>query len=168
MFLTFVTSYGPVLLARELAASGTIGRLARWMLVAVVAAVLPYCALVALFAEPLLEGLYGSAYGAYEDVAQLFALYYVLLAVSTVLVAVLSALRMTRDVFLGHAAGAVVSVAVGWLLLRELGAAGGVVGMIASWLVATAVFVWALRRAPESTEIALEARPSAVRAADGA
>ena len=85
----------------------------------------------------------------YADVVQLFALYYVLLAFSTVAIAALSARRLTRDVFVGQAAGAALSLAVGWILLRELGPEGGVVGMLLSWVLAMVFFVRALRAAPD-------------------
>jgi O-antigen/teichoic acid export membrane protein len=92
--------------------------------------------------------VYGSEYGQYAEVVQLFALYYVVLAFSTVAIAALSARGMTRDVFVGQAAGAALSLAIGWLLLRELGTAGGVVGMLLSWALAMALFLRALRAAP--------------------
>lgn len=144
-FLTFVTSYLPVLFARELAASGTLAGKVRRSLATILPVVVPYCLLVSVFAEPVLERVYGAEYGQYADVVQLFAFYYVLLAFSTVTVAALSARHLTRDVFRGQAAAAMLSLAVGWALLRELGPAGGVVGMILSWAVAMAVFVRALR-----------------------
>jgi O-antigen/teichoic acid export membrane protein len=145
VFLSFVTSYLPVVLAQDLQSTGTIYAATRRRLRAILPFVVGYCVLVAVFAAPLLGLVYGSSYEEYADVVRLFALYYVLLAFSTVAIAALSARETTRDVFLGQAAGAVVSVAIGWLLLRELGPAGGVAGMIVSWAVAMAFFVRALR-----------------------
>lgn len=149
VFLTFVTSYLPIVFARELESSGAIGVKTRRSLAAIVPVVLVYCLLMALLAEPVLELVYGAEYGRYADVVQLFALYYVVLAFSTVAVAVLSAKCLTRDVFVGQAAGAVLSLGVGWLLLQEMGPAGGVAGMLASWAVAMAFFLRALRAAPD-------------------
>jgi O-antigen/teichoic acid export membrane protein len=150
VFLTFVTSYLPIVLAKELESTGTIAARTRASLVAILPVVVPYCVLVAVFARPLLEFVYGSEYGRYADVARLFALYYVLLAFSTVAIAALSAKGLTRAVFVGQAAAAAVSLAIGWLLLRELGAAGGVTGMIVSWVVAMALFLRALRESRTS------------------
>ncbi|MGH3111404.1 MAG: hypothetical protein ACRDQT_10850 [Gaiellaceae bacterium] len=147
VFLTFVTSYLPIVLARELQATGSIAGKTRRSLVAILPVVVPYCVVMALFATPVLEFVYGPEYGRYADVVQLFALYYVLLAFSTVAIAALSARELTRDVFVGQAAGAALSVAIGWLLLRELGPAGGVIGMLSSWVLAMIVFVRALRAA---------------------
>ena len=149
VFLTFVTSYLPIVLARELEAIGSVRRKVRRSLLAILPVVVPYCLLMGLFAEPALGLVYGSEYEQYADVVQFFALYYVLLAFSTVAIAALSARRMTRDVFVGQAAGAALSLAVGWILLRELGPEGGVVGMLLSWVLAMAFFVRALRAAPE-------------------
>jgi O-antigen/teichoic acid export membrane protein len=149
VFLTFVTSYLPIVFARELESSGTIGRETRRSLAMILPVVVPYCLVMGLFAEPVLEFVYGSEYGQYSDVVQLFALYYVLLTLSTVAIAALSAKGMTRDVFVGQAAGAGLSLGFGWLLLREAGPAGGVLGMLLSWTLATALFLRALRAAPE-------------------
>jgi O-antigen/teichoic acid export membrane protein len=144
VFLTFFTSYLPIVFARELDSSGTIGVKTRRSLAVILPVVLPYCLVMAVFAKPVLEFVYGRHYGRYADVVQLFALYYVLLALSTVAVAVLSAKSMTRDVFIGQAGAATVSLAIGWLLLQESGAAGGVIGILVSWVVAMSLFLRAL------------------------
>ena len=104
---------------------------------------------MAIFAEPVLTWVYGPDYGQYVSVVRLFALYYAVLALSTVAIAGLSAKGQTRDVFVGQAAGAVLSLAFGWLLLRKLGPEGGVAGMLISWTVAMALFVRAFRAPPE-------------------
>lgn len=149
VFLTFVTAYLPIVLAREHESSGAVRRKARRSLAVILPVVVPYCLVMALFAQPVLEFVYGAEYAQYVDVVQLFAAYYVLLALSTVAIAALSAMGMTRAVFVGQAAGALLSLAVGWLLLLELGPPGGVVGMLASWALAMALFLRALRSAPE-------------------
>lgn len=164
VFLTFVTSYLPIVLARELESTGTIAAKTRRSLVAIVPAVLAYCVVMALLAEPVLELVYGEEYGTYANVVRLFALYYVVLALSTVAIAALSARGQTRDVFVGQAAGAVLSLAIGWLLLAELGPAGGVTGMLLSWAVAMALFLRAFRSAPHALgalEGATRSRPHA-------
>jgi PST family polysaccharide transporter len=145
VFLTFVTSYLPIVYARELEASGTIRAKTRRAFSVILPVVLPYCVLIAIFAKPLLDAIYGHDYDRYADVVQLFALYYVLLAFSTVAIAALSARAMTRDVFVGQGCGAALSLAIGWLLLRDHGAVGGVTGMLLSWALAMVVFVRALR-----------------------
>jgi O-antigen/teichoic acid export membrane protein len=148
VFLTFVTSYLPIVLAREHGSSGSATLVARRSLVVIVPGVLAYCAATAVFAEPLLELVYGAEYGQYVDVVRLFALYYAVLALSTVAVAVLSATNRTREVFVGQTAGAVLSLAFGWLLLREMGPEGAVIGMLLSWSVAMMFFLRALRGSP--------------------
>ncbi len=150
VFLTFVTSYLPIVLARELESAGTIAAKTRRSLVAVVPAVLVYCIVMALLAEPALELVYGEEYGTYAGVVQLFALYYAVLSLSTVAIAALSARGQTRDVFVGQAAGAALSLAIGWLLLAELGPEGAVTGMLLSWAVAMALFLRAFRSAPHA------------------
>lgn len=152
-FLAFFTSYLPVVFARELQHSGTVVRKTTWSLVAIFAVVIPYCLLAGLFAKPLLEFVYGPEYGRYSKVVELFALFYVVLGFSTVAVAVLSARGLTRDVFLGQLGGATLSLALGWLLLEEFGPAGGVVGMLASWICTMALFLRALRSPAASTAL---------------
>ena len=149
VFLTFVTSYLPTVLARERSATGSTAETTRRTLLATLLLVVPYCLLMAVFATPVLELVYGTEYGQYASVVRLFALYYVLLVFSTVAVAVLSAREMTREIFAGQAAGAALSLAIGWILLRELGPTGAVAGMLASWTLAMALFLRALRAAPE-------------------
>lgn len=149
VLLTFVTSYLPIVLARERAATGSTAGTTRRALMTTLPLVVPYCLLVALFATPVLELVYGSDYGQYASVVRLFALYYVLLVFSTIAVASLSAREMTREIFTGQAAGAGLSLAIGWLLLRAYGPEGAVVGMLASWALAMALFLRALRAAPE-------------------
>ncbi len=97
--------------------------------------------MVAVLAGPALELVYGAAYRQYATLVQLFAVYYVALAFSTVAVAVLAARGFTRQIFVGHAAGAAVSLASGWLLLEQLGPEGGVVAMLVSWAIAMVVFL---------------------------
>jgi O-antigen/teichoic acid export membrane protein len=163
VFLTFVTAYLPILLARELESSGSIRRMVRRSVTAIMPVVVPYCVVIGLLAKPALELVYGSEYGGYADVVQLFAVYYVLLAFSTVAIAALSARQLTREVFVGQAAGAALSLAIGWLLLRELGPAGGVVGMLLSWVLAMAFFVRALQAAPEGRSTLGEPSPAHLR-----
>ena len=145
VFLTFVTSYLPVVLARDVESGRSVKHKTRRSLSAVLPVVVPYCVLVAIFAEPLLEFVYGPAYGAYADVVRLFAGYYVLLSVSTVAVAALSARHMTREIFVGQGVAAVISLVFGWVLLLEAGPAGAVVGMLVSLGAALLVFLHALR-----------------------
>jgi O-antigen/teichoic acid export membrane protein len=85
--------------------------------------------------------VYGAEYAHDANVVRLFALYYVCLANSDVIVAALSARRRTRRIFAGHIVGAAVSVAVGWALVRSFGVTGAVGGMLAAIGAAVVVFV---------------------------
>jgi O-antigen/teichoic acid export membrane protein len=147
VFLTFVTSYLPIVFAREHKRTGTIASELRRSFIVVLPVVALYCIVISLFARPVLDFVYGQEYGRYTDVVRLFAVYYLLLALSTIVVAALSAQGLTRDVFVGQAAGAALSLAIGWILLQQIGAEGGVIGMLASWAVAMTLFTRALRAA---------------------
>lgn len=146
VLLTFVTSYLPTDFARELRELGTVDRSARRALGRVLPVVVPYCLVIGLLAGPVLELVYGSEYRSYEEVVVAFSLYYAALAFSTVAIATLTARSLTRRIFVGQTAGAVVSLAMTWLLLRELGAVGGVVGMLLGLAAAMAVFLPPLGR----------------------
>jgi O-antigen/teichoic acid export membrane protein len=115
--------------------------------------VVAYCLVTAVFAEELLEFVYGPEYGQYARVVELFAIYYLALSFSTVTVAVLSARGMTRPIFAGMAAGAALSLATSWFLLGAWGPAGGVVGMLASWAASMAVFLRATRLRAGGTSV---------------
>jgi O-antigen/teichoic acid export membrane protein len=137
VFLAFFVNYLPIVFARSTDPGGALKRSYR----SVLPVVLLYCVFVAFFAEDLLVRVYGDAYGSYGAVVRLFALYYVLLGLSSPLVAFLAARRLTRPIFIGHAFGAAVSLAVGWILFETLGVEGGVVGMVLAWLASTVVLV---------------------------
>ena len=142
VFLAFFVNFLPIRFARAVREAGA-GALPRQMargFLATVPVTAAYGLLIAIFARPVLEAVYGSSYGRYETVARLFAAYYLLLSISDVVVASLSARGLTRRIFLGHAAGAIFSLACGWLLLEAFGAAGGVLGMILSLLLAMGLF----------------------------
>lgn len=137
VFLAFFVNYLPIVFTRS---PDPVGALRR-SYGSILPVVCVYCALVAVFAEELLSHVYGNAYEAYGSVVRLFALYYVLLGLSSPLVASLAARRLTRPIFLGHAFGAAVSLAMGWALFEAIGVEGGVAGMILAWILSTAVLV---------------------------
>lgn len=139
VFLAFFVNYLPVRFARRTAAGSP--ALIRDGLVLTVPPVVAYGLLVAVAAPWLLRTVYGAQYAHDANVVRLFALYYVLLANSDVVVAALSARRLTRRIFAGHIVGAAVSVAVGWALVRAFGVAGAVGGMLVAIGAAVAVFV---------------------------
>jgi O-antigen/teichoic acid export membrane protein len=143
VFLAFFVNYLPIRFARRLigGAPDELGRQLKLGFRMTVPPVAAYAVLAGIFAPWLLEAVYGKAYVGYASVVRLFAVYYVLLSVSDVVVASLSARQRTRRVFLGHIVGALVSVACGWALLEVFGAAGGVAGMILAIAVAFCVFL---------------------------
>ena len=139
-FLAFFTNYLPILFAQDLERSDGLARRVRWSLSAILPIVLTYSLLTAVFSEQLLEVVYGPEYGRYANIVVLFAIYYVALSTTTVAVAALSARAMTRRIFIGHAAGGLLFLATGWALLEVWGPVGGVAAMLASLVVATAIF----------------------------
>jgi O-antigen/teichoic acid export membrane protein len=139
VFLAFFVNYLPVRFARRVDSGSQ--TLIRDGLVLTVAPVVAYGLLVVLAAPWLLRTVYGAQYAHDANVVRLFALYYVCLANSDVVVAALSARRRTRRIFAGHVVGAAVSVAVGWALVRAFGVTGAVGGMLVAIGAAVVVFV---------------------------
>jgi O-antigen/teichoic acid export membrane protein len=158
VFLAFFVAYLPIGFARSLHRSGSLVASLRRSYAPIMGIVLPYCVAMFVFARPLLRTVYGPEYEGYASVVRLFALYYVLLAVSSPIVAALSAARRTREIFVANAASGVVSLGIGWALLEALGPSGGVVGMIVTWAVAMALYAWAFRSASAGPPLEARAR----------
>jgi O-antigen/teichoic acid export membrane protein len=157
VFLAFFVNYLPIRFARRFARHpGDVAAAVREGLAITVPPVAVYGAVAAAAAPWLLATVYGDAYRHEANVVRLFALYYLCLSVSDVVVASLTARDRTRRVFGGHLAGAAASIAVGWLLVDAAGAAGAVAAMIAAIATAFAVFVSARRGAPAARREALE------------
>jgi O-antigen/teichoic acid export membrane protein len=148
VFQAFFLNYLPVRFARALGDEVGEGQRLdlRRGLVVVTSGTVPYCFLVALLAAPLLQHVYGDKYADDAATVRLFAAYYILLSISLVIVAAVSARQLGRQIFVAQAAGAVVSLAVGWPLLEAVGPPGAVMGMILSWTASTAI-LWRAERA---------------------
>ena len=110
--------------------------------------VIVICALVALFAEPLLRLFYGETYASYANVVVLLAMYSLVLHVVYLLTAALHAKRLTRPLFSGNVVAALVGIALGWPLITLLGVAGAAVGMILGAVVLVFAFCRAYKQAP--------------------
>jgi O-antigen/teichoic acid export membrane protein len=153
VFLAFFVNYLPTRFARLLAVrpDDSAGAL-RAGVAATMPAVAAYGVVVALAAPWLLRTVYGTAYAHSANVVRLFALYYVCLSFSDVVVAWLSARRRARRIFAGHVTGAAASLAIGWLLVREFGAAGAVAGMLVAIATAFTVFVSSAPRPQKTRE----------------
>ncbi len=147
-FLLFITTVLPIRLAaaRELNGEDGLRTTLRLAYLVTLPFVLVYGALVAIFAGPILEGLYGAPYGGYVDAVRLFTVYYVVIHAAYVLSGALSARRLTRPLFTGNLWAAAVGVVAGLPLVRAWGVNGAVVGMILTALVMLGVFWHAYRR----------------------
>jgi O-antigen/teichoic acid export membrane protein len=112
-----------------------------------------YCLAVIVLARPLLSLVYGRRYAGYELVVTLFAVYYFVLYVATILSARLRARQEVRPVFFAYVWAAAISVILLGLvpIVRTVGAlAGIVVGALA-----LSLFLWrpgsATRETPAAT-----------------
>ena len=117
-----------------------------------------YCILVAIFAQPILDAVYGPAYVGYVDAVRLFAVYYVVVHAAYVLSAALSAKRLTRPLFAGNLWAALVGIAVGWPLIAKWQVTGAVAGMILSAIVLTLSY-WRTYRQSAALDIGRPSEP---------
>jgi O-antigen/teichoic acid export membrane protein len=92
--------------------------------------VILYCALTAVFAEPLLRVCFGPRYSGYSEVVRLFALFYFLQYLLQVTASAYNARQMTRALFVVMAGGALTAVVLGWPLISVFEIEGAVGGMI--------------------------------------
>ena len=161
-FLLFVTTVLPIRLsaARERGGEEGLRTTLRLAYLATLPFVLAYGALVAIFAGPILETLYGAPYAGYVDAVRLFAVYYVVVHAAYVLAAALSARRLTRPLFTGNVWAAAVGVVAGLPLVRTWGVNGAAFGMILTALVLLGFF-WRAYRSSVPRPV-----PSAVSVAD--
>jgi len=111
-------------------------------------AVLPlavYCALVALYARPLLHLLYGEKYAGASTVLSLYSIAAFLGYMSIIVSSALQARRLTRRVFSAYTYTSVIAVSCGWLFIKTFGVAGAMLGMIVTSLIVNYVFWRAYR-----------------------
>jgi len=146
VFQGFFLNYLPVRFSRALGQHPEEPRLRVMGALTVVTSVtVVYCLAVGVLAGPVLRYVYGDEYAEHAATVRIFGVYYVLLAVSLVIVAVLSARRLTHRIFVAHTVGALLSLVVAWPLLETLGPSGAVVGMIISWTASTSM-LWRTHR----------------------
>ena len=70
-----------------------------------------YCALAAIFAEPILDFLYGDQYDGYASVVRILAIFSALMLGVILVSSALTARRQTKALFTGSLAGAVLGIA---------------------------------------------------------
>ncbi|HLL90158.1 MAG TPA: polysaccharide biosynthesis C-terminal domain-containing protein [Tepidisphaeraceae bacterium] len=105
-----------------------------------------YSLVVAVFAEPLLDLMYGPDYAGDAIVLSLYAACAFVSYCQVVFTSALTAKRQTRSVCDGYVAGAVVTVALSWWIIRWLGVAGAPTALAVSSAVITLWFWRAYHR----------------------
>ena len=139
----------PIRFARAYSASGEAGlrtQLAIAYLVSVPVLGI-YCLVVAVFARPVLHAFFG---GRYDDSATVLAIYSLAAFASymmMILGAALRARRLTRELFDGQLYASLVSLPIGWLLIRLFGVKGTALGMLVTYLAMIVLFYRAYRGA---------------------
>ncbi len=136
------THFARALAESEAAFDSAVRRVLCWMAVPIGA----YCGVVALWSAPLLRLVYGERYADAASVLSLYALSAFLGYEAMLMGAALQARRRTRSFFVAYIYTSVVSLTVGWLLIRAFGVAGALIGMILTSIISNVVFWRAYRR----------------------
>lgn len=133
----FLKTVFPNHFARTLTAHGRIAlnRQVRMAYLLVVPVIGGYCLLAAVFAEPLLQLMYGQKYAGHTSILILYAIFAFVAFMAQIVACALKAGRLTHRVFASQAWASVVALPVGWILVKTLGAEGAVLGMILTSLV---------------------------------
>jgi len=152
--------------ADEQAGASAFARTARLALRITLPLVAAYCVCVAVFADDILRTAYGSRYATYGSVLSIFALYYLLLYLAQFASTLLTAQRRTAWLFLGNAAGALVTVVAAWPLMHAFGAEGAAFLLVLSGAVLTLV-LWQPWRSPFEPVGSLRSRAGMSQACDG-
>lgn len=148
VFLLFLDVVLPIRFSRTYGAGGR-AALQATLVRAYATTALPvgaYCLLVALFAEPLLRLVFGSAFAEYGSLVVALAAYYFVQYCAQVLMAALNARERSRSVFVASIGAAIPGLALGWPLIEIFGAQGAAIGMGVSALILLA-FLWLSHRA---------------------
>ncbi len=107
--------------------------------------VLGYSVLAAIFAAALLRLAYGADYTQYAVVVVILAATSVLSYLGRVMNSALQAYRRTKPIFHSHLVSAVLTIAIGWLLVDRFGVAGAALGIGLSSLVRYLMLLRAFR-----------------------
>ncbi len=105
-----------------------------------------FCLLVAIFARPLLALVYGDRYRQYAGVLALYAAYAFLNNIAPFMASALKAMRRTRVLFTSYLYAALITVLLGWFIIRYFGINGAVAGMIVTSLTLNVLLWRAYRR----------------------
>lgn len=128
----FLKSVLPNRFARTLAARGTAAmadevNLVYWMIAPLMGS---FCLLVAAFARPILNLLYGAQYSNETVVLMLYAVFAFVAFMAQIVACALRAKRLTKRIFASQAYASLVAIPVGWIIINLLGINGAVIGMI--------------------------------------
>lgn len=104
-----------------------------------------YCLLVGLFAQPLLQLLFGDAYTGSARVLMLYAAVAFTTFLASIVNAALRAQQLTRVIFSAQLLASF-TLPLGWLCIRGFGVEGAVMGMMLTSLTVNGVFWWTYLR----------------------
>src|SRR5204862_2109310 len=92
----------------------------------------PYCLVLALMPRLILSAVFDPAYAESPYVLSLYSIESMLNYLALIVVAALSAKRMTREIFFGSVWSCALAVVLSWPLMRLMGVGGAVACMMVS------------------------------------
>ncbi|HUY99044.1 MAG TPA: oligosaccharide flippase family protein [Thermomicrobiaceae bacterium] len=99
-----------------------------------------YCALMAVFAGPILRLAYGAEYAGSAHILVLYAAFICFGHLGQLLGTALKARQISRPIFIGQLGAGLLSIPTGWLLIEAFGLPGAVLSMILTSLIVLAVY----------------------------
>jgi O-antigen/teichoic acid export membrane protein len=122
-----------------------------------------YCLLLAIFPRPILRLMYGEQYvnAAATTILMLYALASFLNYMQMVTAAALTASRQTRYIFTASLSGCGVALALSPILIKQFGAPGGILSMIATTLVVSVIYTSAYARRVRHAAVAVDVKEPA-------
>jgi O-antigen/teichoic acid export membrane protein len=142
VFSFLLQSLLPIRFSRALATEGDSALAGHMRKALVLVAVLlgPYCLVLALFPKLILSLIFKPSYAEHPMVLSLYSIHAMLSYGMLVITAALSAMRRTRDIFLGSVCSALATIALCWPLISLMGIAGVIACMMCS-LTAMMIFL---------------------------
>lgn len=144
----FLGTILPIRFSKAMAREGESGL--GWRVWTTTALTLPivggYCALVVIFAKPLTRLLFGTGYGEVSSILALIAVMWFVEICTDPFAQALEARRQTRARFIARVPSVIISIPVGWFLIKLDGIEGAAIGLLVGAVVAAAMYFWMFRQ----------------------
>jgi O-antigen/teichoic acid export membrane protein len=156
IFAFYLGSVLPIRFAKTMADKGpkAVQQLLRETCISVLPLLGIYCLLIAMFPHFLLQMIFGKDYAGTPCVLSFYAVYAFMSYAQTLLVAVLTARRQTRTIFMGNIYGTLITLAMSYWIIQYFKVVGAPIAIGVSCLITTFFFWIACSENGSSTETA--------------